>query len=183
MFNAGLGLEGVPAAGSGGSSNPAPSGVSSVAFITTSRMLSWPGGSEDAQAAASFPVVTPSVAGGRGAAAPARAMSLAGVESTSGAAIGLETASADTSKRTGSSALVSLTTGSNRGEWRSSSMRPESLPTSSLRALLWYEGSGAKITVSPEEGVGGGCIAKSTERGELQKRCPMIKSIRAAAVK
>jgi hypothetical protein len=115
MFNTSLGLEGVPAAGSGGSSNPARTAVSYIAFIVTSRIPSWLGGSEDAQAAASFPVATPSVAGGRGAAAPVGAISPAGVESTSGAAIGLETVSADTSGWTGSSVLVSLATGSNRG--------------------------------------------------------------------
>jgi hypothetical protein len=182
-FNTSLGLEGVRAAGSEGSSNPARTGVSSVASIATSRVPSWLGRSEDVQAAASFPVATSSVAGGRGVAASAGVIFPAGVESTSGAATGLEIASAGTSERTGSSALVSLATGSNRGEWRSSSMRPESLPTSSLRALLWHEGSGAEITVSPEEGVGEGCVAKSTERRDLQKRRPTIESIRAAAVK
>jgi hypothetical protein len=56
-------------------------------------------------------------------------------------------------------------------------MRPELLPTSSLHALLWHEGSGAEITVSPEEGVGGGCVARPTERGDLQKRRPTIESM------
>jgi hypothetical protein len=114
-------------------------------------------------------------------AAPTGVISPAGIGSASVAAAGLETASADASRRAGSSALVSLTTGSNRGEWRSSSMRPKLLPVSSLRAFLLHEGSGAEITVSPEAGAGGGCATRSTERGDLQRRCPMIEPIRAAA--
>jgi hypothetical protein len=86
--------------------------------------------------------------------APAGVISPAGAESASGAAAGLETASAGASGWAGSSALASLATGSNRGEWQSSSTRPKSLPISSLRALLWHEGSGAEITVSPEAGTG-----------------------------
>jgi hypothetical protein len=62
-------------------------------------------------------------------------------------------------------------------------MRPESLPISPLRALLWHEGSGAEITVSPEAGMVGGCVAGSAERGGLQRRCPTIESIRATAAK
>jgi hypothetical protein len=132
---------------------------------------------------ASLPAATSLAAGGGGAAAPAGVTSPAGVESASSAAVGLETASAGASGRAGSSALASLATGSNRGEWRSSSTRPKSLPISSLSALLWHEGSGAEIMVSPEVGVGGGCVTRSTERGDLQRRRPTIESIRAAAAK
>jgi hypothetical protein len=116
-------------------------------------------------------------------AAPAGVISPAGVGSASVAAAGLETASVGTSGRAGPSASVSLAAGSNRGERRSSSMRPKSLPVSSLRALLLHEGSKAGIMVSPEVGAGGGCVARPTERGDLQRRRPTIESIRASAAK
>jgi hypothetical protein len=133
--------------------------------------------------AASFPTVTSSVAGGGDRSAPARAVSLAGVEPALGMAAGRGTASTGTSGRAGSSALASLATSFNRGEPRSSSMRPESPPISSLRALLRQEGSRAGVAVSPEATAGGGWAAKPTERGDLQRGRPTTKSIGAAAVK
>jgi hypothetical protein len=62
-------------------------------------------------------------------------------------------------------------------------MRPKSLLVSSLCALLLHKGSGAEIAVSPEAGIGEGCVARSTKRGDLQSGRPTIKSIRAAAAK
>jgi hypothetical protein len=114
-------------------------------------------------------------------ATPAGVISPAGIGSAPVAAAGLETTFAGASGRAGSSAPASLATGSNRGEWWSSSTRPESLPVSSLRALLLHERSGAEITACPEAGAGGGCVTGSMERGELQRRRPTIESIRAAA--
>jgi hypothetical protein len=178
-----VGLGEVRAAGSGGSNDPAHIGVSSVASAAASRVSSWLGGSEDAWVAASFPAATSSAAGGGSTAAPAGVISLAGVGSASVAAAGLETMSVGSSGRADSSASVSLAAGSNRGERWSSSMRPKSLPVSSLRALLLHEGPEAGITVSSEVGAGGGCVARSMERGDLQRRHPMIESIRAAAAK
>jgi hypothetical protein len=113
-------------------------------------------------------------------AAPAGVISPAGIGPASVAAARLEATSAGASGRAGSSALASLTAGSNHGEWRSSSTRPKSLPISSLRALLLHERSGAKITASPEAGAEGGYVTRSTERGDLQRKCPTIESIRAA---
>jgi hypothetical protein len=133
--------------------------------------------------AASFPAVTSSVAGGGGETAPAGVVSLAGVESASGVAAERATASTGTSGHAGSSALASLATSFNRGEQRSSSMRPESPPISTLRALLWHEGSRAGVTVSSEATAGGGWAAESTERGDLQRGRPMTESIGAVAVK
>jgi hypothetical protein len=115
-------------------------------------------------------------------AALAGVISLAGVGLALVAIAGLEAASAGASGRAGSSAPALLAAGSNRGEGRSSSTRPKSPPISSLRALLLHERSGAEITVSPESGAGGGCVTRSTERGDLQRRRPTIESIRAVAV-
>jgi hypothetical protein len=93
------------------------------------------------------------------------------------------TASMGTSGRAGSSALVSLATSFYCGEQRLSSMRPESPPISSLRALLEHEGSGAGVMVSSEATVEGGWAAESIERGDLQSGRPTPESIGAAAVK
>jgi hypothetical protein len=112
---------------------------------------------------------------------PAGVTAPVGIGSASVAAVGLEIASAGASGRAGSSAPASLAAGSNRGEWRSSSTRPKSLPVSFLRALLLHERSGAEITASPEAGAGGGCVTRSMERGDLQRRRPTIESIRAVA--
>jgi hypothetical protein len=180
-LGASLTLEGVRAAGSGDSNDPARTGVSSVVSAAALRVPSWLGGSEDAWATMSFPTVASLPAGGGGIAAPVGVISPAGIGSASVAAAGLEIASAGVSGRAGSSAPASLAAGSNRGEWRSSSTRPKSLPVSSLRALLLHERSGADITASPEAGAGGGCVTRSMERGDLQKKRPAIESIRAAA--
>jgi hypothetical protein len=141
--------------------------VSSVAFVTASRVPSWLGGSEDAWAAASFPAATSSAAGEGGVAASAEAISPAGIGSASVAAAGPETASAGTSGRTGSSAPASLATDSNRGEWRSSSTRPKSPPVSSLRTLLLRGRSGVKVSASPDAKAGGGCVIISMAMGDL----------------
>jgi hypothetical protein len=117
--------------------------------------------------AVSSPTVTTPVVGGAGVTTPSEVVSSAGVEPVSGAATGWGTASAGTSGCAGSSALVSPATSFNRGEQRTSSTRPESPPISSLRALLWQEGSRAGVTIPPEATVGGGWATESTERGDL----------------
>jgi hypothetical protein len=182
-FGMSVGLGEVRAAGSGGSNDPACIGVSSIAFAIASHVSPWLGRSEDVWVAASFPATTSSTAGGGSMAAPARVISPTSVGSALVAASGMETASVGASGQAGSSALFLLAAGSNRGERRSSPMRPKSLPVSSLRALFLHEGSEAGITVSSEVGAGGGCVARSMERGDLQRRHPMIESIRAAAAK
>jgi hypothetical protein len=132
---------------------------------------------------ASFPAVASSVAGDEDRSAPAGAVSSAGVEPASGMAAGRGTASTGTSGHTGSPALALLATGFNRGEPRSSSMRPESPLISSLCALLRREGSRTGVAVSPEATAGGGWAAKSTERGDLQRGRPTTKSIGTAVPK
>jgi hypothetical protein len=161
----------------------AGTGAFSVSPAAVSRALSRLGRSEDVWLAASFPAVTFSVAGGGDRSALAGAVSLADVEPASGMAAGWGTASTGTSGCAGSSVLVSPAVGSNRGEQRSSSMRPESPPISSLRALLRQEASRVGVAVSPEAATGGGWAAKPTERGDLQRRRPTTKSIGAAVVK
>jgi hypothetical protein len=121
-FGAGLGSGEVRAASPGDSSDPARTGVFSVASAVTSRVPSWLGKSEDTWAAASSPTTTPLAADERGAVAPAGVVSLASVESASGAAAGLGTAPAGASGRAGSSALALIATGSDHGESRSSSI-------------------------------------------------------------
>jgi hypothetical protein len=132
MLGVSVGLGEVRAAGSGGSNDPARIGVSSIASAAASRVSSWLGGSEDAWVAASFPAAMSSVVGGGSAAAPAGVTSPAGVGSASVAAAGLETPSVGASGWAVPFASVSLAAGSNRGERQSSSMRPKSLPASSL---------------------------------------------------
>jgi hypothetical protein len=84
-----LGLEGVQTTGSEGSNNRAGAGVSSIDFVTASHVSSWPGGSEDALAAATSPAAISLMAGGD-AAASAEAASLACLGSALIAAAGLE---------------------------------------------------------------------------------------------
>jgi hypothetical protein len=180
VLGASSGLEGVWAAGSEGSNNPACIGVSSVVFAAALRVSSWLGGSEDAWAAVTSPAAISSMAGG-GVAASAEAVSPAGVGLASVAAAGLETAFAGTSGRVGSSTLASLTTNSNRGERRSSSARPKSPPASSLRTLLLHGRSGVEVSASPDAEAGEGCVIRSMEMGDLRRRHPIIELIRAAA--
>jgi hypothetical protein len=118
VLGASSGLEGVRAASSEGPNDPARTGASSVIFAVASRVSSWLGGSEDAVAAVTSPAAISSMAG-EGVAASAEVVSLACVGPAAVAVAGPETAFAGTSGRTGSSALASLATNSNRGEWRS----------------------------------------------------------------
>jgi hypothetical protein len=102
----------------------------------------------------------------------AKVISPARVGTASAVAAGLETTFTGASGQTGSSALTSLSTNSNRGERRFSSARPRSSPASSLRALLLHGRSGVEVLVSPDADAGGGCVSRSTEIGDLQRKAP-----------
>jgi hypothetical protein len=105
------------------------------------------------------------------------------VSSASAAAAGLETILADVSRWAGSFVLPSPLTTPSRGEWRPSLVQPRSPPASSLRTLLLHKRSGVEVSVSPYATTEGGCVSRSTEMGDLQRKHPIIELIRTATAK